>query len=676
MIYLVTNQQQLFESKVYKIISVQESLKIIESWGDIIQFDSETTGRDAHICKMLCAQFGDYEGNDQIVVDTTTIDFLLYKDILENKTLIGVNLAFDDQFCFKYNIIPRKQWDCMVVEQTIFLGYDSKYFHCSFKAIAERRLGIDIDKTTRGEIIWRGLDEKVIIYAAGDVQPLGKIRDSQIEDVKKRNIKVAVDIENKFVVVNAYLMWCGIRLHPEKWKRKIKDNEEKREKALKDLNNWVVDYGLNKWGNNIKPGYYRYKTETNGKSKSIDLPEGKPVWTDTRIVESELGVKDYYVKVTPSSFPYFTINRQGDLFSGFDLTPKCNINWNSNPQVCDFMEMLGFNVVSEDRKSGKIKRSCTEKVISKQKGIADDFLKLYFEYTEKEKDCSTYGENYIDAINPLTGRIHTQFKQIGASSGRMSCGGGSKSKNTDLAKYKKINANRVGYPQIQNLPADEITRGAFVPNEGNLMIDCDYSALESRLGADIYQEKEMLDEFLYRSGDMHSLCASLVFKKELEGIPIEKIKELRPDLRKKVKPIEFSQQFGGGWKAVADSLGCSKEEAQGFVKAYADGFKGITKFKEKGSAFVRSHGYVLICKHTGMKIWWEDFNKWKEFENTPEYVQKYEYTSEERKEHNMAAAKWDRMALNSPTQGENNTLLCINSVNSVNPVMGIPSQVK
>lgn len=75
------------------------------------------------------------------------------------------------------------------------------------------------------------------------------------------------------------------------------------------------------------------------------------------------------------------------------------------------------------------------------------------------------------------------------------------------------------------------------------MTACDYSALESRLGADIYNEPEMLEEFLHRSGDMHSLCAKLVFHEELKDIAIEDIKEKRPDLRKKVKPIEFSQQF-------------------------------------------------------------------------------------------------------------------------------------
>ena len=62
-----------------------------------------------------------------------------------------------------------------------------------------------------------------------------------------------------------------------------------------------------------------------------------------------------------------------------------------------------------------------------------------------------------------------------------------------------------------------------------------------------FEESQVLKELQIKSLQdnilMHSLCAKLVFHEELKDIPIEKIKDLRPDLRKKVKSIEFSQQF-------------------------------------------------------------------------------------------------------------------------------------
>ena len=654
MIYLVTENRTLFQSEFYEIISLEKSLEIINTW-DLVQFDTETSGRDPHVCKILCAQFGNRAAGIQIVVDTLTTDILLYKEILETKLIIGHNLKFDIQFLYNHGIIPTNVWDTMIVEQVLHLGFDNKFFHYSLQAVAERRLKIDIDKTTRGEIIWRGLDDQVVLYAAGDVVYLEDIRDQQIEDCKKKTCTKAAQIENGFVPVIAYLEWCGIRLDVNKWRMKMEDNERQRDEALEKLNQWVVDYYKCQGG--TADGYIQKQVtileKFGGQCISHDLPAGSAVVAgpfEECEIDPILGL-EYVRRYVQVKMPcdYVTINTQGDLFSGWDLEPRCAINWSSPKQTIPFFQMLGFDTTAKDKKTGDLKDSVVEKVLAKQKGIADKFLRLYFAYKEKFKDCSTYGQNYIDAINPNTDRIHTTFWQLGAASGRMSCG--SRNTNTDLAKLKGITPSRCKYPQLQNLPSDEITRSAFVPKEGNLMTACDYSALESRLGADIYNEPEMLEEFLHRSGDMHSLCAKLVFHEELKDIAIEDIKHKRPDLRKKVKPIEFSQQFGGGAGAVADALGCSKEEAQKFVKAYADGFKGITEFKKKGSAFVRQNGYVLICKHTGHKLYWEDFKKWREIEDLPEYIYKCEYSPAERKEHEGAAAKWDRMALNAPTQG-------------------------
>lgn len=149
MIYLVTKNRQLFESEFYTIISDIDALNIITKW-DIVQFDTETSGRDPHCCKILCAQFGNRAADTQIVVDTQTINIMLFKQILETKLLIGHNLKFDIQFLYNHSIIPTKIWDTMIIEQLLHLGFDNKFFHYSLQAVADRRLKIDIDKTTRG----------------------------------------------------------------------------------------------------------------------------------------------------------------------------------------------------------------------------------------------------------------------------------------------------------------------------------------------------------------------------------------------------------------------------------------------------------------------------------------------------------------------------------------------
>ena len=137
MIYLVTGNLQLFKSDEYSLISLEESLNKLSTW-KMFQFDSETTGRNPHINDFLCIQFGNIEGTEQIVVDTTTVNVLNYKDYIESNFMIGQNLKFDIQFLYKYNIIPRKVYDTMIVEQLLYMGYPAGIISYSVKSIAER----------------------------------------------------------------------------------------------------------------------------------------------------------------------------------------------------------------------------------------------------------------------------------------------------------------------------------------------------------------------------------------------------------------------------------------------------------------------------------------------------------------------------------------------------------
>lgn len=485
MIYLVTNQQRLFEDDIH-CISINDSLDLINSVTQL-QFDTETTGKNPHLSKILCIQFGSKD-KFQIVVDTTTIDINNYKLVLENKNIIGHNLKFDLQFLYNYGIIPRKVYDTLIVEQLLYLGYPSKGsiggIGYSLADVAQRRLGIYLDKSVRGEIIWRGLDDRVIRYAANDVVVLEDILESQWKDCIERQCTLGAQLENRVVPAMAYLEWCGIKLDENKWKEKMLHDKEKLTEALESLNNYCLEH----------PKLQKFKK----------------------------------------------VNNQLDLFSdNIDIKPYFAIDWQKN-EAKQVFKLLGFNINTVSKTTGKEAESLLEKNLASQKGIDDELLKLYFNYQEAYKVTTSFGQGFINAINPITGRLHTQFKQLGAASGRMSCGG---NKDEELARLKHLNPKDCPMPNIQQLPANEETREAFISEQGNLFVSCDYSALESRLGADIYQEPAMLEEFLHGSGDMHSLCAKMVFHEELKDVAVKDIKKVRPDLRKLVKSVEFAKQF-------------------------------------------------------------------------------------------------------------------------------------
>lgn len=425
---------------------------------------------------------------------------------------------------------------------------------------------------------------------------------SQLKDCEEKQCKVGAKLECDFVPVISYLEWCGIKLDENKWLVKMKKDKENLDKAKEAL--------------------------------------------------------DRFITSNPNLSQFTHIERQGDLFSGFNSEPLCTINWSSSRQVVQLAKILGFDTVVQDKKTKEDKDSVLEKHLKTQKGINDEFLDLYFAYQEYAKVVSSFGQSQLNMVNPKTGRCHTIYKQLGAASGRMSCG--SQQPNHALAKLKGIPAKDCTYCNFQQLPSDEVTRSCFVAEEGNLFCSCDYSALESRLGADIYQEHSMIEEFLYKSGDIHSLVAKACFP-ELKDKTTEEIKKNYPHLRKKAKPIGFSQQFGGSARAIASSLGCSLEEAEDIAAAYLNGFPGIAKFKADGSKAVRQKGYVLMCKYTGHKMYWWDHQVWLDRQKSftqefwEEYRNKHKDTGDSIalsvREHFQAASKWDRMALNSPTQG-------------------------
>lgn len=603
MIYLVSNQTTFFESDKYTSISVEESLEFLNKTNRL-QYDSETTGKDPHLNKILCIQFGNKELDFQIVVDTTTVDILNYKDILECKPLIGHNLKFDLQFLYNHSIVPRKVYDTMIVEQLLYLGYPTKGklggIGYSLADVAKRRLGIDIDKSVRGEIIWRGLDTRVIIYAANDVVYLEDLVESQWKDCIEKNCTIGAKIENRVVPAIAYLEWCGIKLDEKKWKAKIDQDQLNLKKALKELN----DYCLN------HPKLQKFKR----------------------------------------------VNNQLSLFEEVSLEPFFDIDWQKN-EAKEIFKILGFNLNAVSKITGEESESLLEKNLVTQKGIDDTLLDLYFKYQECYKVTTSFGQGHLNAINPKTGRLHTQFKQLGASSSRMSCGGGS---NEELARFKGIAAKDCPMVNLQQLPHDEVTRSCFVAPEGYNFISCDYSAQEGRVQGDIYQDEAILK--MYREGiDGHSMYAKIFFKDELKDVDVHNVKKVRPDLRTKAKSPEFALAYGGGYTTIMSQLKCSEEEAKTIVKNYEEGFKGTIEFARKGSAFVRNNGYIIINKETGHRLNWWDWNTWKERQAsfTQEFWEDYRNNHKGTNDrianmvslHFKAASKYDRLARNAPAQG-------------------------
>lgn len=545
MVYLVTGNQELFANQTYEIITVERSLELLAPL-KIIGFDTETDGLDCHTKRLLSMQFGcpDF----QIVVDCSTIDPRRYKDLLEspNYLFLGWNLKFDGKFLLKHGIVVRNFYDGFLGEKLLWLGYPIRLtppvyeriehprydydpeqnvyiLYMNLKKAGQIYLGVELDKSIRGQIIYKGLTPETIQYAADDVKYLEPIILAQREELKKKGLLRAMDIENQFLLPLTYMEFCGVRLNVEKWKAKMQVDQLREKEAKAACDEWLIktaQRGVVDMGS-----YYLGEDRVNDDdiahldSESRRIIEGTRYWVPKPVDFSVLK-------------KYITQNFQGSLFGddgevpdqAFDTAPKVTLNWNSQKQLLPILKMFNVDTQVKDKEKGGMKDSLDAKVLKPQKKKCD-LIPLYIKYREAVKVTSTYGENFIKQINPKTKRIHTSFQQMGADTTRITSGG-------------KDKGAKVEYLNLLNLPSDAVTRSCFAAEPGNRWISIDYSGQETYLMASIADDKAIIKELMEGSGDIHSLTAYMSYPEIPRDTPIKDIKKLYHNLRQSAKGIE------------------------------------------------------------------------------------------------------------------------------------------
>lgn len=582
MIYFVTGERKLFEfpEAKYKCISVEESFNILEPL-QIVGLDTETTGTEIWQGRLLTLQLGNRE--NQVVIDCLTVDVKKYKDYLESDRLFIIhNAKFDLRWLYKEHIVVRNVYDTYLAEKILFLGFPPGIVSLSLQACCDRYLGIYLDKTVRGQI-HAGMTEEVIVYAANDVVHLEDIMNLQLNTINARGQKVALDIENEFVRVLAYIEFCGIKLDPVKWKAKMDKDAERLRVAEQKLNEWVVDYVMKKGDtSNIARNY-----DTNRRGKKAKLADNV-----------------YVVIPSPS------------LFSEYDTGPQCIINWNSSKQVIRLFEELGFDLLVKDKKTGKMKKSVESKFIELQANRST-IVPLYLEYSAAFKVVTSFGQNFLDAINPVTHRIHPTFNQM-MDTGRLSCGSGGKGKGgktkdddvaeeEDGSKDTSIQSNDKSV-NVQQLPATEETRAAFVPEKGYMLIDCDYGDQEGHVFTELSNDREWIAFYNDpNQRDGHSFVAKMCFPKDLDGVEEKDVKKVRKDLRSLAKKARFCFNYNGQAPTMATNCNIPIDFATEIYNNYFKRFNGIASYFKVQKRDMWDRGYILISKITGLRAYIYDY---------------------------------------------------------------------
>ena len=365
MIYLVSNNLELFNlNEDIKMIGVEESIKLLTPLS-IISLDTETSGLSPWSDKLLLVQLGCKEF--QVVIDCNTIDITLYKSLLESdKLFLGWNIKFDLQWFYKYGIIIKRVYDGFLAEKLLWLGYPTGTHSLSLKTAGETYCNIELDKSVRGKIIWsKTLTQDIIEYGANDVKYLEEIYNKQLEKLQEEDLLTAIDIENRFVIVLAYIEWCGVKIDKVKWKQKIESDNKKLEEIKKKCDQWIID----------------------------NMPNSK----------------------------YITYDTQGNLFSDtpFNTDPIITLNWESPKQMVELFKSLGVKLINKDGKES------TDAKVLKPQSDKCSLIPIFIEYKEASQVCKTFGEKFLNQINLISNRLHASWHSIGTDTARVSCGSSS-----------------------------------------------------------------------------------------------------------------------------------------------------------------------------------------------------------------------------------------------------------
>lgn len=186
------------------------------------------------------------------------------------------------------------------------------------------------------------------------------------------------------------------------------------------------------------------------------------------------------------------------------------------------------------------------------------------EYRQLSKLKSTYADGLINFIEQ-DGKIHTTFNQTITATGRLS--------STD--------------PNLQNIPIrielGKLIRKVFLPEEGHLFVDSDYSQIELRVLAHLSDDEKLIAAF--KNGqDIHRSTASLVF-----DTPFDEVTDIQ---RRNAKAVNFGIVYGISAFGLANDLNIGRKDAQAYIDSYFEKYPKIKAFLDKTVSEAKEKGYI------------------------------------------------------------------------------------
>jgi DNA polymerase I len=314
-------------------------------------------------------------------------------------------------------------------------------------------------------------------------------------------------------------------------------------------------------------------------------------------VAEDDGLKFIYEKIeVPTSVVLQKIERNGVLVDAQLLATQSNelgkrmleiekqayelagqpFNLNSPKQICEiFFEKLQLPVV---KKTPSGTPSTDEEVLQK---LAENYPlpKILLDYRGLTKLKSTYTDKLPKMVNPDTGRVHTNYAQAVAVTGRLAS----------------------NEPNLQNIPIRTAEgrriREAFIAPPGSVIVSADYSQIELRIMAHISGDENLLRSFA-EGEDIHRATAAEIFS----TTPLDVTNEQR----RYAKVINFGLIYGMSAFGLAGNLGIERSAAQMYIDKYFQRYPAVAQYMADTRAQAKARGYVETV--FGRRLWLAEIN--------------------------------------------------------------------
>lgn len=236
-------------------------------------------------------------------------------------------------------------------------------------------------------------------------------------------------------------------------------------------------------------------------------------------------------------------------------------NINSPKQLQEILfEKLGLKATKKTKTGYS-----TNIEVLEQLALEHELPREIIEYRMLSKLKSTYVDALPKLVNPETGRLHTSFNQTITATGRLSS----------------------SEPNLQNIPVrgewGKRIRGAFIAEDGNVLLSSDYSQIELRIFAHLSGDRELMDVF-ENDGDIHTRTASGLF-----GVAPEAVTD---EMRRSAKTVNFGIMYGISPFGLSKQLGIPADEARFYIDTYFARFSGVRDYIDSLILEAEGKGYV------------------------------------------------------------------------------------